>query len=755
MPLYQHILFTVILRGAFCIALVAASPADIQAQAADPDGGIPGWSEIPEFDRLTDRVVDELQRLDVKAFRAPSRADTTGSDLSVAIGPTDSTTAASALRIDPRASFEAATRHDLERLHDLLEALELVEQDAVAELVIPGPGAPSESLERAADTAGFTLRPVGLSDLNRGHAVALYVPPGSAVDGAETARHLQKTGLLGFSGRGRTDVEQGLAAGPAVDREQRLARQIALKVLARSRGLNETNKSLGSGAPESTEDSARPRERLALNLETLHALGLDLPWRLRLEADLIGAAPESDETLTVAEARREALAHNLPRRAADLRTAAGEEQVKAALAALRPRAAVRADVGWIDRDSAVASFGARPERLVTGGLELGWTLFSEPARATVDVAERLQAARRLGLQELELDIALQASLGLLELSRARAFEAIERQTLESTFAELDAALSRRRAGAGGRADVARLEARAARDRQALVTAHGAQRRQALALNQLLGRPLNQDLAVLADSENASLPLETFVARRSRLARLERELLVRARRNAPEVAAAELVKEARERELLAARRAFYLPSVDTFAALTTRLATSGDGEAPPSLPFPGVDFPETPDTSWSLGLTASLPIFTGGARQARRAEADLELKAAQVSADDAARRVEERVRGALVDLDTAYEAARQARAAVSAALIAFDTVSAAYAEGAATLTALLDAQATLRSARLGQAAARLGALARWALLQRAVGTFWEPRDITALQQSLLTSKRPDPTTETSVATENAR
>lgn len=579
-------------------------------------------------------------------------------------------------------------------------------------------------------------------------AAAVYLPPGLAIDATTLAPALEALALPSFSGRGRVDVENGLLAARADRQPQRLARLAGLEVLALVRGLPPNiPPAIPSAIPSAIPPELHATEshgletRLVLHLAAAEGLGKILPWRIRLMAETVGEPSMDPAATTVAQARLEAVEANLDVRARSLTTAASEQEIERALAQLRPQVTLGASARWSDQDSAAAAFGSRPERLVTALGEASWLLFSEDARAAVDGVRRTQAARELELRELELDIGLEASSTLLATARAHAFEAIERDHLRLTLADLDTARARRQVGAGGRADVARLEARAARDRGSLVQARGDRRGFEVRFNRLLARPLEQRVtpriegfpeepSTEAEAVPASLPLEEIVSRPAGFTALGRELLARARKQAPEIAAAGEIVHARQRELLAARRAFVLPTARATGQLSSWLVDSGAGTEPPPL-GEAASFPETPDTSWTLGLDLSLPLFTGGSRNARRTRAELDLEAARTLLASAKERVEERVHLALTALESAYEAAAQNRLAAAAALDAFTVINEGYRQGSESLTTLLDAQTELLEARQRRAAAAYDALTRWLEVQRATGEFLDPAGEAAL------------------------
>lgn len=790
--------------------LQADEPANL-SQRKTPTVAV--WAEASHLADLAERVADEIERLlqsetdpwTVDLGTPPdgdqisariAAASESGASIAVVVGPTDKdlrsfptqpsipvvwvdalgrlhapSSDASAGdgaivgRIATAAAMESRFEEDLSAFHQLLLQTSSTTPSRAPKILVliePYLADVGPTIQRVGREAGVSVQ---LAELPRGIgkpqakelATVLddapvsidgaYLPPGLSHDAALLAEALTERRFASFSGRGRSDVEAGILAGRPGRGDQPLARLAAVEVLAMIRGL--PTPSAKMTAAETDHDS---NDRLVINLSTAAALNLDIPWRLRLSAETLGQESAAGQVTTLVEARLEALEANLDLRARDLSTAASEEDIRRALASMRPKLTVATAGRWIDPDSAAASFGTQPERLVTAIGEASWILFSEDARAAVDVTRRIQTARLLELGQLRLDLGLEASAGLLEVARTRAFEAIERDNLALTLAELDAARTRRSAGAGGRADVARLEARAARDRSTLVRAYGRRRAVEVSFNRLLSRPLDQEVVPKVHQTSTPekdpaipLPLESILARPGSFTALSRELLARARERAPEIAAAREVVEARQRETLAARRAFYLPTFQALAQVETRLVEGGAGLEPPSAPGGGEAFPQPPDTTWSLGLNLSLPLLDGGARDSQRVRTQLDLDAARLLQRSAEQRVEERLRLALLGLETSYEAAKQARMAATAARHAFDVVDDGYNRGTETLTTLLDAQTELLVSRQRRATAAYDALGRWFALQRATGEFFDDASVRELSQRFLTGSAEDATT----------
>ncbi|MEO1369816.1 MAG: hypothetical protein AAFX50_21750, partial [Acidobacteriota bacterium] len=276
----------------------------------------------PRFEDVAEALIRELDLLGVDARKGPADAepgcalDVEGCALGILVGAAHDAAslagpAQADLVVDPVGwpadpatsgvdtvadSLEDTARIDFARLRGFLDAAE----ERRRELTIPLDAwlsAAEPTLRRAAESAGFTVRVVDPAELTAPGDGVLYLPPGSgaAVDVGETARRLTEAGAFGFSSRGRPDVEAGWLLGPAVDRRQRLVRRAALETLVRIRGVDR------GPAPAKEPPSTGP-DALAIHVGTAHALGLELPWRLRLEATVVGSTPRA-EGLTVAEAR--------------------------------------------------------------------------------------------------------------------------------------------------------------------------------------------------------------------------------------------------------------------------------------------------------------------------------------------------------------------------------------------------------------------------------------------------------------------
>ncbi len=542
---------------------------------------------------------------------------------------------------------------------------------------------------------------------------AVYVPAGSSADGALAALpadadavfvwpqfqmpvdELQRLidGLIArrlpsFSAVGGGDVERGMLASlSAEDFFPRLARRVALNVQRILLGEP------AAGIPVAFE----MRSRLRVNMATARAIDVSPRWEQLLEAEVLHPEIESGAPpLTLAGAVAEAVAANLDLVVRRREVAAGAQDVARSRSALLPQLESALEGATIDEERAAASFGSRPERSLVASASLSQLLFSDPALADLEIRRELQRARELELETLKLDVALAAATALLDLLRAETLVRIQRDNLEVTRSNLELARIRRTVGAANPAEVYRWESEIAGDRKALIDASSRRRVAGIALARLLHRDLAAPLAVEdvgLDDPGLLTGNPRFEGHTETPRRYEAfsEFFVReGLAAAPELARIDAAVAAAERRALAARRAYWAPTVGLRASFESVLSREGAGSSPAAL-FPGLALPGQPSSGWSLGLAATLPLFTGGARAAERTQADEELERLRELRAATEERIEQRIRIGMERTRASYPGVELAEESAAAARANLELVADAYARGAVPIVDLLDAQ----------------------------------------------------------------
>jgi outer membrane protein TolC len=190
-------------------------------------------------------------------------------------------------------------------------------------------------------------------------------------------------------------------------------------------------------------------------------------------------------------------------------------------------------------------------------------------------------------------------------------------------------------------------------------------------------------------------------------------VLEAMNNAPELRQLDASIAAAERSLLQARRSFFVPEVGAEARLDRRLHEGGAGADEPR----GFD-----EWDWQVGVQATLPLFSGGARSAARARAQADLLELRERRRAAVLRIDQRVRSTMHRAGASLAAIDLARQAAEAARESMDLVSDAYARGVVSIIELLDAQNAAFVAELTAANALYQFMLDLMEVERAVGRF---------------------------------
>ena len=618
--------------------------------------------------------------------------------------------------------------------------------------------APFSRLTYLASEALLAAVPILAANLQRGGAVTV-VPVGSSVDAALAAlppeteavyvtplpqlspsafdrliRALIERRLPAFSYWGRSEVERGLLASLYLDADlERLARRAALHVQRILAGED------GGTLPL----DFRRNRRLTLNLATARAIGVHPDWRVMTEAEIIGAELQNvTRRLSLSSAAREAMRANLDLASANRTVAAGREALRAARAALWPQLTGAARAETIDRDRAESSFGLQPAWSSFGSVRVSQLLYSEGASARAVVEGHWQRGREQNREELRLDVAHGAAIGYLNVLRAKTLERIQRENLTLTRSNLELAQSRRRIGVARASEVIRWENQIAINRRGVIEAGTARSTAEIALNRLLNRRLEEpfgtmdvdlnDPALLANTATVNRYLRNPFA-----FKIFRDFMAAdALAQSPELAQLDAAIAAQQRTALAARRVLWRPTVTAGGDLTALQTAGGlDGLEDANLPFMTM----RPNAlNWTLGVSASLPLFNGGALRAERSRAAQQLEELRLTRRAAAERIELRLRSVLMRAGASYAGIELAGDAADAARRNLTLVTDAYEQGVVPILDLIDAQNAALVAEQSAATAVYDYLLDLMDVHRAsgrFGLFMDPAELAAFSERL--------------------
>jgi outer membrane protein TolC len=550
---------------------------------------------------------------------------------------------------------------------------------------------------------------------------AVYLTPNPALGEAETARLIAGLGARRLPTLSHTadEVPAGtLASYEPPEHWLRRARRVAVdlqRILAGEEAGTLPVRLVG--AP-----------RLTLNLATARAIGFSPGYRVRTDAELVGTDSLGPaDTVSLAAAMHGAAAGNLDLKAAGLEVESGAQDVRIARSDLLPDVESRFG-GTVTREgTAAASLGQQPQRELEGGLSFSVPLYSEQAWAGYGSERRLQRGREARREQTRLDVVLDAAQAYITVLQARTLAEVRRSNLYRNRANLETARLRESVGSTSRADLYRWQGEVANARRDVIAAESQVQVATLALKRVLNRPLDRPLAArpVTLGDPALLAQDSTVLAwfgdPARYAVLTRFLVGEGLRASPELARADAAVAARERQRTAARRAFWMPTLTLEGGLDNVFSRDGAGSVAPTLPG-GIAVGTGPDLQWQFRIQASLPLFTGFERSARRAQAGIDVEQLKVERAAAAQAVEQRVRAALETAASSYAAIALTREASDAAGRNYELVSDAYARGTASITVLIDAQNAAESSAEAAANAVHDFLLDLMRVERAIGDF---------------------------------
>jgi outer membrane protein TolC len=238
------------------------------------------------------------------------------------------------------------------------------------------------------------------------------------------------------------------------------------------------------------------------------------------------------------------------------------------------------------------------------------------------------------------------------------------------------------------------------------------------LSRILHLPMGERIALREASFD-----EPFVITRSEFERMVRSqadyarfsdlYIQRALGQAPELLQLDALVAAKRRELLSQRRALWMPDFSIGGRYTSNLGQTGLGAGLQA----GQDL-----NDWSVGVQATLPLFSGGLKKANVSRASFELRQLESLRSATAERIEEIVRNQLHAAQAAYQQIDLSASAAEASRKNLELVSDAYARGTVSVIELLDAQDSSLAAAGAAAESLYRFLITVSTLQRAVGSF---------------------------------
>lgn len=587
----------------------------------------------------------------------------------------------------------------------------------------------ADYLAAEAEKRGVKLITVrALADLNKVSvalygAEAVYIAP--LIDLSPEQRNLlilkiNAMKIPSMTMLGRAPVENGVFASIAMEIDtQKLARRLALNF---QRLFFDENPSVfQTGFPHV--------ERLTINMQTAREIGLFPTWEQMTDAILLNEEPDRvEKQLSITQVVEIALARNLRILAKKQELAVGAQGINRAKANLRPKVSAFGRQSVLDEDRA-DSIMTPAQHQTQIGADLMMVIYNEPARANIDMQRLFQAARQEEERVLLLDIIKDSALAYLNVLKAKTLQAIQRDNIEVTRANLEIARFREQVGMSGPAEVYRWEIQMASARQAIVDASAMRKKAELALNQVLDAAQEEEFT----TADCDIFAEVFFLDYAKIApyidnlhgyKIFRDFLVADTfAFAPELQQVGKAIAAYQRAHKSAKSRYNKPTLALQGNFSRTIKESGVGEVKPAMPAPFNSVFTYPDKNdWYVGLNVSIPLHEGGDRPAAVKEAAATVKKLEKERDYLMQRLELNTRASLEDARASFSSIGLSETRSGYAAKALEIVQSAYTRGAVNILDLIDAQNASLVAREASTNAVFTFLSDFIKVCRAVGTF---------------------------------
>jgi outer membrane protein TolC len=434
--------------------------------------------------------------------------------------------------------------------------------------------------------------------------------------------------------------------------------------------------------------------------------------------------------IDLAEAALQAIASNLDLIAQRQALAAARQEIGLARSELLPLVEIGSRAEFIEEKYSDSLRLDNKTRSAIVGAGLSQVLYDEESWAGFDIQKHVYAGQVQQLESFQLGVVEDAAIAFLELDRAQQVLVIQERNRELTRRNRGTSRSRIAAGWSSDREVLRWDTQLATNDTDVRAAQVLVLQNRFELNRVRNLPPEEGVT----AQPATIDEYGFAYARDAIAaavakpeddRRMRDFLARVGlRRSPDLAAIESSIAAAERQRVASRRAFWVPSLLLGAGIEQSWNDTSTE-----------DFDET---LWGVNGTLTFPLFAGGAKFAGLAQANEVLASLRTQRRATALSLEQTIRAAFAQASGSFESVGFSERQVTAGRRNFELVDASYILGVASILDQLDAQQQLLTAELALANATYGFLEDLIVAERTISFYAvleQPGDVEALLDQL--------------------
>lgn len=523
--------------------------------------------------------------------------------------------------------------------------------------------------------------------------------------------------LPSFSAFEKRTVEQGILATNQPDTNiNQFFRRIALSVEAIIGGTNASELPLYIDY----------KNKLTINHTTAEQIDFPLRYSLLAKADFIGGENEikSDISLSILDIMKDVVGKNLTLQAERKNIDLTFQDIKTAKSSFLPDVTASTSGIYLDPRVAEISNGLNPEFSTSGSLVLNQLLYSESAKANIDIQNNLQKAQVETYNSAELDALLNATVAYFNALILKTNTQIQNENLKVTKRNLELAEQNFEAGATGKSDVLRFKSQLAQNTQSLIEAGNQLKQSFNTINQLLNTKISSKI----DVEDAHLSEGVFKNYRYQdffellddpklQANLIDFLVEEAKKNAPELKNLDYNLKVIERNYRLNGSGRFIPTISLQGQYSLAISQSGKGSTVP------VGIPTAPDGTYNIGVNISLPIFQQNQRNINKQTAKIQQDQLLIQKENTDLGIERNINDIVLDLVNQIANIEISKISEETAKESLELTQNAYQQGAVPIIQLIDAQTNYLQAQLARATANYNYLITSMQLERAIGYFF--------------------------------
>lgn len=552
-----------------------------------------------------------------------------------------------------------------------------------------------------------------IDQLHRNQFDAVIILPTWRVPRETFEQFAHELQIPSFSMVGESEVKLGiLATTNSESNFRRFARRIALNI----------QEFLIYGANATIDPQFPTTQELTINEKTAKRLGIDLSWQALERSRFVDRiSPPKDEMLNLTETALLAKEHNRDLDYERYVVRSGAATVQENRSQLLPQLEGSVRNRAIDADRARRLAGAIPQYSVQGALTFTQPIYEENRWAAYDSEKKNQLSRLFDKDTTELDIIRDASIAYIRVLREQALLEIEKENLTLTHANLKYAQDRVESGVARKSEEYRWESEIASNRQRILDLEANIQVAKSEYNRVLYRPMT--LPVLLKDIHLFDPIfalqhqiiTSYIDSPNDLNRYNQLIMKIARENSTELKSIGWQIQAQVRQWTAAKRAYYLPNVNSFAEVSDLWYRDGAGRN--FAPGTRGDHMDV-----TVGIDINYPLWTSGARKADLDRALNDLRQLQTIHEETTSQVNQRALNAMDNMKASYSGIHFANLSYDAANKNLRIVTDSYQRGVSSIVDLIDAQNTLLDASRLKSDAFYDFFRDFIDLQRALGHY---------------------------------